>query len=127
MNQQIVDALNGLIATELVAVNQYFMHAKLCEHWGFERMAAHLRGRPRLAAGILVLAGVVVLLGPLVGLAAQGLQYQGASKLESGYLQALNEMIATGQSAADLMLNKGVPICLGANPKTAYSNIKCVS
>ena len=66
-------------------------------------------------------------IGRLVGLAAQGLQYQGASKLESGYLQALNEMIATGQSAADLMLNKGVPICLGANPKTAYSNIKCVS
>jgi bacterioferritin len=43
MNQQIVDALNGLIATELVAVNQYFMHSKLCQHWGFERMAAHLR------------------------------------------------------------------------------------
>jgi bacterioferritin len=43
VNQQIVDALNGLIATELVAVNQYFMHAKLCEHWGFEKMAAHLR------------------------------------------------------------------------------------
>jgi bacterioferritin len=43
VNQQIIDALNGLIATELVAVNQYFMHAKLCEHWGFEKMAAHLR------------------------------------------------------------------------------------
>ena len=43
MNQEIVDALNGLIATELVAVNQYFVHAKLCEHWGFEKMAAHLR------------------------------------------------------------------------------------
>ena len=43
MNQPIVDALNGLIATELVAVNQYFVHAKLCEHWGFERLAAHLR------------------------------------------------------------------------------------
>ncbi|PZP04933.1 glutamate--cysteine ligase [Pseudomonas sp. NFPP10] len=66
-------------------------------------------------------------IGRLVGLAAQGLQYQGVTKLESGYLQALNEMIATGQSAADLMLNKGVPICLGANPKIAYSNIKCVS
>ena len=43
MNQQIIDSLNGLIATELVAVNQYFMHAKLCQHWGFEKMAAHLR------------------------------------------------------------------------------------
>ena len=43
MNEQIVEALNGLITTELVAVNQYFMHSKLCQHWGFERMAAHLR------------------------------------------------------------------------------------
>ena len=43
MSQPIVDALNGLIATELVAVNQYFVHAKLCEHWGFEKLAAHFR------------------------------------------------------------------------------------
>ena len=43
MNQEIIDALNGLIATELVAVNQYFMHAKLCDHWGFERLASHFR------------------------------------------------------------------------------------
>jgi len=43
MSQPIIDALNGLIATELVAVNQYFVHAKLCEHWGFEKLAAHFR------------------------------------------------------------------------------------
>jgi bacterioferritin len=43
VNEQIVEALNGLISTELVAVNQYFMHAKLCEHWGFEKLASHLR------------------------------------------------------------------------------------
>jgi len=43
VNQPIIDALNGLIATELVAVNQYFVHAKLCEHWGFERLASHFR------------------------------------------------------------------------------------
>ncbi len=43
MNEQIIEALNGLITTELMAVNQYFMHSKLCEHWGFEKMAAHLR------------------------------------------------------------------------------------
>jgi bacterioferritin len=43
VNEQIVEALNGLIATELVAVNQYFVHAKLCEHWGFEKLASHFR------------------------------------------------------------------------------------
>jgi bacterioferritin len=43
VNEQIVESLNGLIATELVAVNQYFVHAKLCEHWGFGKLASHLR------------------------------------------------------------------------------------
>jgi bacterioferritin len=43
VNEQIVESLNGLIATELVAVNQYFVHAKLAEHWGFEKLAHHLR------------------------------------------------------------------------------------
>lgn len=43
MNAQIIESLNGLIATELIAVNQYFVHAKLCQHWGFEKLATHLR------------------------------------------------------------------------------------
>lgn len=43
MSDGVVGVLNGLIATELVAVNQYFVHAKLCEHWGFERLAARFR------------------------------------------------------------------------------------
>jgi bacterioferritin len=43
MSEAVVSALNGLIATELVAVNQYFVHAKLCEHWGYEKLAARFR------------------------------------------------------------------------------------
>jgi bacterioferritin len=43
MTDRVVEALNGLIATELVAVNQYFVHAKCCEHWGFEKLAEHFR------------------------------------------------------------------------------------
>lgn len=43
MSDGVVNALNGLIATELVAVNQYFVHAKLCEHWGYEKLAARFR------------------------------------------------------------------------------------
>jgi len=43
MSQRVVAELNGLIATEFMAVNQYFVHAKLCEHWGYERLAHRLR------------------------------------------------------------------------------------
>ena len=42
-NTRVVDLLNGLLTTELTAINQYFTHAKMCESWGFERLAEKLR------------------------------------------------------------------------------------
>ena len=42
-NSRVVEVLNGLLTTELTAINQYFTHAKICESWGFERLAAKFR------------------------------------------------------------------------------------
>ncbi len=42
-SERVVQALNQLLALELAAVNQYFAHAKMCENWGFKRLARHLR------------------------------------------------------------------------------------
>jgi bacterioferritin len=42
-NSRVVEVLNGLLSTELSAINQYFTHAKICESWGFERLAAKFR------------------------------------------------------------------------------------
>lgn len=39
----VVKLLNGLLTTELRAINQYFLDAKLAEHWGYEHLAAKLR------------------------------------------------------------------------------------
>lgn len=39
----VVDRLNGLLTNELTAVNQYFLHAEMCEHWGYERLYHKLR------------------------------------------------------------------------------------
>jgi bacterioferritin len=36
---EIVEFLNEALTAELTAVNQYFLHAKLCENWGYARMA----------------------------------------------------------------------------------------
>ena len=40
---RIIELLNGLISLELRAINQYFLHSKMCENWGYERMAKRLR------------------------------------------------------------------------------------
>jgi bacterioferritin len=43
MADPVVDALNGLIATEMRAVNQYFVHAKCAQSWGYEKLADKFR------------------------------------------------------------------------------------
>ena len=40
---KVLQALNSLLALELSAVNQYFLHAKMCESWGYDRLAQHFR------------------------------------------------------------------------------------
>ena len=39
----VVELLNEVLTSELTAVNQYFLHAKLCHHWGYERLAEKIR------------------------------------------------------------------------------------
>ena len=40
---QIIDALNELLTAELTAINQYFVHYKMCENWGYPRLAKKKR------------------------------------------------------------------------------------
>lgn len=40
---EIIDLLNDVLTGELTAVNQYFIHHKMCENWGYHRLSAHLR------------------------------------------------------------------------------------
>ena len=40
---EIIGFLNAALTAELTAINQYFAHAKICENWGWKRLAAKFR------------------------------------------------------------------------------------
>ena len=37
----IIESLNAGLTVELTAVNQYFIHSKMCESWGLHKLAKH--------------------------------------------------------------------------------------
>ena len=43
-NEEVISVLNEVLTSELTAINQYFIHSKMCEDWGFQKLAAKKRG-----------------------------------------------------------------------------------
>jgi bacterioferritin len=42
-DKAIIDLLNEVLTNELTAVNQYFLHARMVENWGYERLYKKFR------------------------------------------------------------------------------------
>lgn len=42
-NDEVIKILNEVLTSELTAINQYFIHSKMCEDWGFQRLAKKKR------------------------------------------------------------------------------------
>jgi bacterioferritin len=42
-NPKVIAVLSEVLKAELTAINQYFLHAEMCENWGYEKLAKHTR------------------------------------------------------------------------------------
>ena len=40
---KVLAVLQEVLKAELTAINQYFLHAEMCENWGYERLANYVR------------------------------------------------------------------------------------
>ena len=44
-NDKLLELLNGLLADELTAINQYMVHSEMAENWGYGKLKALVRSR----------------------------------------------------------------------------------
>jgi bacterioferritin len=65
-HEQVITLLNDVLTAELTAINQYFIHARMCENWGYQRLwkkvreesIGEMKHADRLIARVLYLEGV---------------------------------------------------------------------
>jgi len=67
-NVKIIESLNGFLADELTAINQYIVHSEMCANWGYgklhekveKRAIEEMKHAEKLIARIIFLEGVPV-------------------------------------------------------------------
>src|SRR5512138_2951670 len=110
-NENVIKHLNSRLAEEITAVNQYFVHAEMCENWGYERLHAMIRKRSidemkhaeKLIARILFLEGkpIVSKLNKVHIGAAVEKMHLNDHEAEVGAIRGYNESIRICVEAGD--------------------------
>jgi len=110
-HEQVLTLLNDVLTAELTAINQYFIHARMCENWGYARLWKKIREESigemkhadALIERILFLEGVpnVQRLGKInVGQTVPE-QFRLDLELEKAAIQALNAGIEQARGLGD--------------------------
>jgi bacterioferritin len=107
----VIEILNDVLTAELTAVNQYFVHAKMCQNWGYHRLADHVRHESidemkhadRIIDRILFLEGVPNMqrLFPVRVGETVPEQFESDLQLEYTAVKRLNDGIAACVAAGD--------------------------
>src|SRR3954469_10882050 len=107
----LIELLNDVLTAELTSINQYFVDAKMCDNWGYERLGKHFRDESidemkdadALIERILYLEGVPNLqrLGTVRVGETVPEKLQLALDLEGEAIARLNRGIATCTESAD--------------------------
>ena len=110
-DEQILELLNECLTAELTAINQYNVHYKMCENWGYEKLAANkreesigeMKDADRIIERILYFDGVPNMqrLNPVqVGETVQEM-HEVDLQLEYGNVERLNRGIALAREKGD--------------------------
>jgi bacterioferritin len=110
-DHDVVVLLNDVLTAELTAINQYFVDAKMCDNWGYDRLAHHFRDESidemkdadRLIERILYLEGIPNLqrLGTVRVGENVPEKLTAGLELEREAIQRLNDGIATCVAKGD--------------------------
>jgi bacterioferritin len=110
-NAQLLAALNGLLADELAAINQYMVHAEMAENWGYDKLNKMIRARAitemkhaeKLIERMLFLEGTPVIdkLSPIHIGSEVPKQFASDLGAEMGAVKSYNAAIKLAQDVAD--------------------------
>ena len=102
----IIDLLNEVLTGELTAINQYFLHAKMCQNWDYKRLADVFRKESidEMKHADLLIERVLYLDG------LPNLQRLGKIQIGQNVVEMLKNDYAVECTAIPL-LNKGIQTC----------------
>ena len=110
-NAQLLKAMNGLLADELAAINQYMVHSEIVENWGYgklgklieKRAVTEMKHAEKLIARILFLEGIPIVdkLSPVHIGAEVPKQFANDLTAEMGAVKAYNAAIKLAQEVGD--------------------------